>query len=69
MAQRFPFRDIFEEDSNGSLISKRTIEVNSVRITPGIVFQKGVFLSGIDFQLYKYWDNMLIIRGEKVDGN
>jgi hypothetical protein len=61
---RILFRDIFNENNDGSLTPKKPIRVNGVSMSPGVVFQNGVAFGGIDFHLYKYWD----IEAEEKDG-
>ncbi len=62
--ERFKFRDVFQENSDGSLAPKRQIHVNGISFGPGVSFQKGVAYGGIDFHLYKYWD----ISGKEDNG-
>lgn len=52
--QIFEFLEIFQELNDGGLSPKRRIEVNGVQFGPGVIFQKGVTLGGVDFHLYKY---------------
>jgi len=56
MVQRYRFTDIFRENPDGSLSPKRSIEVSGTIFEPGVFFQKGVYVSGIDFHEYKNWD-------------
>jgi len=53
---RLKFLDVFQENNDGSLTPKRQIIVNGLSFGPGVIFQKGVALGGVDFYLYKYWD-------------
>jgi len=64
----YKFLDIFEEFPDGSLSPKLAIEINGIKFTPGIRFQKGVAFGGIDFHLYKY-RNIAIADQKNEDGS
>ncbi|MFH0845913.1 MAG: hypothetical protein V1851_00735 [Patescibacteria group bacterium] len=64
--KKFKFSEIFRENSDGSLEPIRHISVNKISFGPGVMFQKGVVLGGINFHLYKNWD---IAAEEKEDGS
>ena len=53
IVRRYPFSDIFQQNPDGSLTSKKPIEINGVSFPSGSFFQKGVVYGGIDFHLYK----------------
>ncbi len=56
ITSRFGFRDIFQDNYDGSLSPKRDISINGITFGPSVSFQKGVFFGGIDLHLYKYKD-------------
>lgn len=67
---RYRFRDIFQENPDGSLSPRVRINVNGVEFGPGISFGHGVSFGGIDFNQYRNMDiaaevqnGVLLIRG------
>ena len=67
---RYNFWDVFQENPDGSLIPKVTMNVNGVTLTPSVALQAGVAVGGIDFAAYKnhdiaaeYIDDVFHIRG------
>lgn len=66
---RYPFSEIFQEKEDGSLETKRTININGVTVHPNVSFLPGTFFGGVDFHKYKGWsidaeeeDNVLFIK-------
>ncbi len=59
------FKEIFQENPDGSLSPKKTIEINGITANPSIKFHKGVYFYGIDFHEYKHVD---IAVEEKKEG-
>ena len=59
MIKRYRFQDIFQENLDGSLSPRRTINVNGITFGPGVAF------GGVNFHQYKYLD---IAAEEGSDG-
>lgn len=64
MYRRYKFLDIFQENPDGSLSSKRPIEINGVSFGHGVSFGPGVAFGGVNFHQYKYLD----IAAEEIGG-
>ncbi|MFA6096598.1 MAG: hypothetical protein WC788_03140 [Candidatus Paceibacterota bacterium] len=60
---KYKFNDLFDE-SDGTLMPKKTIKLKSVTLSPSITFKKGVSFSGIDIFDFKDMD----IEAEDVGG-
>lgn len=60
---KYKFSELFEE-SNGTLIPKKTIKLKSVILSPSITFRRGVSFGGIDMFEFKGMD----IEAEDVAG-
>ncbi len=65
MIQKYKFLDIFQENPDGSLSPRRTINVNGITFGPGVAFGQGVAFGGVNFHQYKYID---IAAEEGSDG-
>ena len=68
--QRYEFQDVFQENLDGTLSTRRPINVSGVGFGAGVTFGPGVVVGGIDFHKFKYRpiagvekDGTLIIRG------
>lgn len=68
--KRYEFQDVFQESSDGSLTTKRPININGVTFGLNVTFGPGVSVGGVDFHKYKYRaiaaeenNGILIIRG------
>ena len=74
--EKYNFFDVFQENSDGSLTPKVSINVNGINFGPGTRFTRGVAFGGIDFHQYKdynivaeYIGEVLFIRGfSRKDG-
>ncbi len=53
---RYSFSEIFEKLPDGSLMPRHVIKINSVVISPGISFSKGIKIGGIDIFDYMNFD-------------
>ena len=51
--ERYNFSDIFQQNLDGSLSPKVTINVNGIQIGPGTTFAPGASFAGIDFFKFK----------------
>lgn len=68
--KRYNFFEIFQENSNGSLSPKRTINVNGITFGPGVSFSPGVTFGGVNFHQYKNYgiaaeeeNNIVVVKG------
>jgi hypothetical protein len=53
---KYNFWDIFQDNLDGSLVTKPKLNVNGVNVEPGSVIKPGTAVGGIDFSLYKNLD-------------
>lgn len=51
--QRFEFRDVFQENTDGTLSIRRPINVNGVALGTDVSFGPGMAIGGIDFFKFK----------------
>lgn len=68
--KRYRFVDIFQENPDGTLTPRKTINVNGMVFSPGVSFGPGVAFGGVNFHEYKNLDiaaeeeeGVLIIKG------
>ena len=68
--KKYRFRDVFQENADGSLSPKVRINLNGVTLGPGVYFNRGVAFGGVDLFQYKNLDiagdlknNILDIKG------
>ena len=68
--QRYPFLDVFQENPDGTLNTRRPINVSGVGFGSDVKIGPGVAIGGIDFHKFKYRpiaaedrNGTLIIRG------
>jgi len=59
------FKEIFQENPDGSLTPKQRIKIGGVIIGPNTTLQSGVSVGGVIFHNYKYLD---IATEENGDG-
>lgn len=63
--QQYDFLDVFQENPDGTLSTKRTISINGVHFGPEVTFGPGVSVGGVDFHKFKYRP----IAGEELNGS